>query len=357
MAVANQESGLSTEASATWCVDVVIPADGGWVAAGWAVGARGKAQELGFRINRKRVPTPELHPRSDIPVLFPDRPGSDRAGFFLPLPTQKVVNATARRPLHLSLSVAGVVQPRLDYFYPGEHGPVPPPENRRRVHGGDLLSSYLLEGFSAFTKIERSLVQVAGRSYRSFGSIVDWGVGCGRFSRYFEPDRSSGRRSIVGIDIDEANISWCQENLPWMRAVHVDSLPPTPLREASADLVIGVSVFTHLRESDMTLWLEELRRITRPGALLAVTTHGPTTAARSGLSGQTRAILDEQGYLDLGQNPDIDGAVHDDPGYYRNVFHTEQYLRSIWSRHFEVLAIVEGLIGNHQDLVILRHPG
>ena len=30
--------------------------------------------------------------------------------------------------------------------------------------------------------------------------------------------------------------------------------------------------------------------------------------------------------------------------------------QAVWGRHFEILAIEEGIIGNHQDLVVARKP-
>jgi hypothetical protein len=158
---------------------------------------------------------------------------------------------------------------------------------------------------------------------------------------------------LIGIDIDGVNVQWCRHHMPWMQVDQVDVSPPTSLTAGIADLVIGVSVFTHLREPDMFAWLEEMQRLVRPGGLVAVTTHGRTTFSRSGLGQEFGDRLEVVGYLDAGENPDIPGATPD-AGYYRNVFHTEEYIRSVWGRFFTVVAVVPGLIGNHQDLVVLQ---
>jgi SAM-dependent methyltransferase len=341
---------------ATWCVDEVTRTTSGeWTAAGWAVPSEEGTELLEFFLDARRCEARRTE-RVDIARLFPRRRGSQEAGIVITAPSGRLVDATAGQPLRLSLSVGSQRRPDLDYFYPGVGGLFPPPENRRRVHGDDSLCAYVLEGFSAFTKIERALRQVCRRRYNSFGTVLDWGVGCGRVARYFEPDRNASARALVGIDIDEMNVSWCRDNMPWMRVEHAGVTPPTSLRESSIDLVMGVSVFTHLREPDMLLWLEELHRISRRGAILALTTHGFVTFARSGGSDDQRESLRREGYLDLGGNLDISGAVAADPGYYRNVFHTEEYVRSVWGQHFDVLAVLPGLVGNHQDLVLLRRP-
>ncbi len=339
---------------ATWRIDVVTESPTEWRIAGWAVPAAGPLQRLGFFANGTTGEVRRVH-RPDVARFFPSRAGSDQAGFVLTVPAEPIGDITPEHPLRLSLSIDGKARDDLDYFYPGMAAePVPPPENRRRVHGSEDLASYVLEGFSAFTKIERALVQACGRGYRSFGTVLDWGVGCGRISCWFEPDRAHGERVLIGIDVDETNLAWCDEHMPWMRSECVSALPPTALESESVDLVIGVSVFTHLREADMLLWLDELRRITRPGGILAVTTHGFSSLPLSGQPEDVHARLARDGFFDGGDNPDIDGAVDVDPGYYRNVFHTEDYIRSVWARFFTVIRILPALIGNHQDLVILR---
>jgi hypothetical protein len=50
-------------------------------------------------------------------------------------------------------------------------------------------------------------------------------------------------------------------------------------------------------------------------------------------------------------NSQLDGLVK--PGYYSNVFHTESYIRQVWSRYFEVVAFLPGAV-DYQDLVVLR---
>jgi hypothetical protein len=42
------------------------------------------------------------------------------------------------------------------------------------------------------------------------------------------------------------------------------------------------------------------------------------------------------------------------PEYYQNAFHTHEYIHSVWSKFFDVDAIVEGGIAGHQDLVVCR---
>jgi hypothetical protein len=63
--------------------------------------------------------------------------------------------------------------------------------------------------------------------------------------------------------------------------------------------------------------------------------------------------LQTTGFLDAGRNADLDGYMSD-VEYYRNTFHTEKYIHHHWSRYFEIVQMVPGAIGNHQDVVVLR---
>jgi len=129
--------------------------------------------------------------------------------------------------------------------------------------------------------------------------------------------------------------------------------PPTPFPDNSFAAIYGISVFTHLTQQYEELWLAELQRIARPGALLLLSVHGGAAAANAGMLEHLFSPEFAGGFTDLGRNPDID-AVTQGSGYYRNVFHQPGYIAKVWGRYFEIVTIEEGIIGNHQDLVVAR---
>ncbi len=254
--------------------------------------------------------------------------------------------------VQFDLRVNGQIDQDRSWWFPTKPGVLPPASNRIRVHGGDIASSFMLEGYSAFVKIERAVQASTDCDYGSFSSILDWGVGCGRVSRYFADRVAQG--VVHGIDIDAANIDYCQSAYPFLRATLISTTPPTPLAAKSFDLIIGVSIFTHLREVDIRAWATELARLAAPNGIVAVTTHGTETLRRAGLLARDRRIFDETGFVDVGDNPNIDGAVAEDATYYRNVFTRRAWFVEVVSPWFDVLAVREGYIGGHQDLFILR---
>lgn len=79
---------------------------------------------------------------------------------------------------------------------------------------------------------------------------------------------------FTGTDIDPDNIQWCKENVPQAEFAAIGLHPPTRFASESFDLVYGISVFTHLSETDQDRWLAELQRITKPGAAVLMSSQG-----------------------------------------------------------------------------------
>ena len=103
--------------------------------------------------------------------------------------------------------------------------------------------------------------------------ILDFGCGCGRVIRYFH--KLSTGSSLYGTDIDTEATSWCQECLSHIgEFTSNDVAPPLPFDAEFFDCIYSVSIFTHLPEDMQFAWLEELRRVTKRGGYLLLTTHG-----------------------------------------------------------------------------------
>jgi hypothetical protein len=156
---------------------------------------------------------------------------------------------------------------------------------------------------------------------------------------------------VTGADVDPENVGWCRANLPGGSWDVVPLRPPTELPTAGYDLAFGVSVFTHLGEPEQFAWLEELRRVVRPGGLALMTFHGEASLVWSRLSAERYTELRRDGFCEQ-PNPLYDADLGE-ADYYRDVFHTAEYVRREWGRYFEVLAIKPTRVA-HQDLVVMR---
>ncbi len=103
--------------------------------------------------------------------------------------------------------------------------------------------------------------------------VLDFGCGSGRLLVGWHA--LGGGHILSGCDINRELADWAQHNLP--RAIDVrlsEPLPPLPYDDASFDVVFAVSVFTHLSLESQRAWVDELRRVLRPGGVLVITLHG-----------------------------------------------------------------------------------
>lgn len=231
----------------------------------------------------------------------------------------------------------------------GGHAPPPPKHLQVRVVG-NFHAGFVRSGLtSVIPQLNRALAPV-DRTVADFSSILDFGCGCGR--SIFALSSTLPDAELHGADIDAEAIAWLREHHAGLASYEVcPTMPPTPYGDDSFDFVFGISVLTHLPEDMQFAWLEELRRITRPGGFVVLTTHGPHHYGA--LTEPDRQVLADTGFLYLRSGY---GVGIDLPEFYETTFHSHDYIRREWTRCFDVVDIQEPVPGEHQDLVLLRVP-
>lgn len=139
-------------------------------------------------------------------------------------------------------------------------------------------------------------------NFRTCGAILDFGCGSARILRLFR--YISGVR-LVGADANPECIQWCIENVPGCQ-FHLNQLdPPLTFSKGSEfGLIVALSVFTHIPLHQQTEWLEEMKRILRPGGILLCTVVG-TSHFNAQLGTEAKRLLNQTGEVTLGK---------DDPG-------------------------------------------
>lgn len=222
---------------------------------------------------------------------------------------------------------------------------LPPPLLRHRVHGAFDAGSYLAVSERVAADV-RELLHSVGCDLRSTQRVLDFGCGSGRLLRKLRDLPGE----LHGTDIDSEAIDWCRKHLPHVKSAVNGASPPTHYPDEFFDCVCAISVFTHLNEEAQFAWLEELRRITKPGGVLLLSVHGETARRHypqeeKSLVGDDRPhfIVKETGLFNRSGLPD----------FYQDAQHTKVYVERAWSRHFEVLRYVEAGINSHQDAVLL----
>ena len=149
-----------------------------------------------------------------------------------------------------------------------------PPQNLRFMGEDD-------EGFLQMA--ERILQPVMGR-FNLSAKVLDVGCGYGRLSYGLRKAGFTGK--YVGFDILKRHIDWLNENVAddRYRFAHFDGRndrynPDGKLSLADyllpvdepQDLITSLSVFTHLYEADIRLYLRMISEVMQPGALLYAT--------------------------------------------------------------------------------------
>jgi SAM-dependent methyltransferase len=263
-----------------------------------------------------------------------------------------LVDAETNRPVH---SMRRYYLPTRQFEYPA-----PPHDNQKRVMGWARDDKYQLLGNTHAMYVKRIFEKVCNGDRANARDMLDFGCGPGRVGACI----TSFHRDLryTGVDIDWPNIQWAIANIgrrseSRSRFFTSNLEPPLPFADKSFDLVYSNSVFTHLHEIGQFEWLEELARVSRPGAVLVLTTHGPTYLAyayrRCGIDFINRTI--EAGFTDLGRNRDLD-TVFGENDFYINTVHSLEYVRSKWTLdgQFEIAHVEEGLFGYQDAIVLLR---
>ncbi len=121
-----------------------------------------------------------------------------------------------------------------------------------------------------------------------YDSVFDFGCGCGRIARKLALGAPRPKR-YVGVDLHRGMVQWCNDNLatvlPGFEFHHLNvhnaafnpdpSRPlvaPFPVDDQSVTLFIAWSVFTHIVESQVDHYLDELKRVLRPDGIAMITT-------------------------------------------------------------------------------------
>jgi SAM-dependent methyltransferase len=220
--------------------------------------------------------------------------------------------------------------------------PIPPASLRILVAATPDIAWFLDSGRRAAESV-RVALERNGITLESALPLLDFGCGCGRVLRYF----AALGGAVHGTDFNPKLVDWCRRNLSYGHYDTNGLEPPLPFEDGRFGLVYALSVFTHLPEALQWAWMDEVRRVLRPGGHLVFTTHGARYAADLTPAEQERFA---SGRLVLRRD--------DRPG--SNVcgaYHPEIYVREQLARGFTVVDFVrEGAIGNPgQDLWVLRN--
>jgi SAM-dependent methyltransferase len=98
-------------------------------------------------------------------------------------------------------------------------------------------------------------------------------IGCGTG----ETDRFLGGRvgSLAGVDVSPAMLEQARRQNPWAEYRSYAEGDALPLADGGFDVCFAICVFHHVPPPQRPALLEEMRRICRPGGLIALIEHNP----------------------------------------------------------------------------------
>jgi SAM-dependent methyltransferase len=236
-------------------------------------------------------------------------------------------------------------------FHAPDGLPIPPARLIHKVVGRFDSELFYDGGVARFAYI-RDVLGQGGVNVEDLHAVLDWGCGCCRVLRQW---RQLDNVQIYGSDYNEQLVAWCRSALPFARLATNGLAPPLAFPDDTFDLVYGISVFTHLDESLQIPWIDELRRVVKPGGHILITVSGPVGGGK---------LLDEEiARYEAGQLV-VTGAAFQGQNYCE-VIHPDAYVREVLARGLEVVAAVPARIpgtgfslefDDGQDAYLLRVP-
>lgn len=141
------------------------------------------------------------------------------------------------------------------------------------VSGLEVEQDFASHGADLFEAAEEAL----GQSLASFPRILDFGCGSGRLARLLRGHPGE----VHGCDLDPRLVRWTGAHLDFLQVRLSPPQPPLPYPEGCFDLILGVSVFSHLPEEDQDAFLADLARCLAPGGRLLLSVHGERALERA----------------------------------------------------------------------------
>jgi ubiquinone/menaquinone biosynthesis C-methylase UbiE len=226
----------------------------------------------------------------------------------------------------------------------------------------------LREGWNVYRLVKQAYNRYSpSRPLATPSTVLDFGCGWGRIIRFFLKDIEPG--NLFGIDCDSDALELCRRTNRWSSFIVVDALPPAPLPDAHFDLIYAYSVFSHLSEESHDRWLDEFRRILKPGGLLMVSTRPRSFIEKCAwLRTDAGADAPASHRIAAGAFPDTATALADydagaycfshrtdeDPPHFGETCIPQRYVIDQWTDRFHLLDFIDDHRLCEQNFVVAR---
>ena len=313
---------------------------------GWMVFPRERLDGFLLSVNETVLADSVIRERADVEKVFPFLPYSRYSGFDIsaridePAPLLNVCVVGMQGDKHIAKLKTLYSRQLLEETLSVDARLL------KRVTGQENLEAFWQSGLKTF----QDYWELACKhlSVESIRRILDWGCGPGRLTWMLT--KLTTAPEIHGCDIDSDAISWCEQNMPRAEFRSIPPFPPTRYSDDCFDLVIGNSIFTHLKRDVQISWLQEIRRILREGGLLLASVHGEFATYLKFPDSADRVL--RKGIFDEVKDGILDGVAPKD--YYRGTYQSRAYTQEVFGKYFEILDYIERGCYHFQDVVVMR---
>jgi SAM-dependent methyltransferase len=257
---------------------------------------------------------------------------------------REVASSGELRPLldKSALNIDGLIAAMKRDVYP-----IPSSSNREGYAGGRDLA-YWLSGYAQFNMISN----YAKANGVEGGRYFDFGGSTGRVFRHFA--YQSRKWDVWSCDFKPGSIDYCLKYFPGIRAFCNTSYPSLPIEDRYFNLISALSVFTHINENELN-WLLELRRVLAIGGVACITVVNDDCWSNQDhvLAKSIREFRPDLLNVETIPSGKTAIAFRDDDPYYCNVVHSNDYIRNVWGRFFEICSVIPRYAGS-QSMVVCR---
>jgi SAM-dependent methyltransferase len=230
-----------------------------------------------------------------------------------------------------------------------------PPEDVHAMARGPLAAG----GAIYYADMIADCLRRVGSSLEDVRRGLDFGSSSGRTVRALQaayPDAE-----WHGVDPNEGAITWAREHFPDIHFAVSPQDPPLSYDEATFDLVVAISIWSHYGEGAAIRWLDEMHRIIRPGGHLVFSTHGLQSVAYYAQIGhrapaqlkQIRRALYRNDFWfapEFGEQGDW-GVIHQEWG---TAFFTPEWVARVALPKWSIEEFAVGQNADNQDMYVLR---
>ena len=188
--------------------------------------------------------------------------------------------------------------------------------------------------------------------------VLDWGCAAGGVSIMMDDTLPI---SITAADVDEHSIRWLEKTCDRINCVALIPGKALPFVDRSFDVIIGISVLTHIPPDLQEFYLSELRRIIKKNGIAIITVLSESACdfnrkndRNPNMHPTDEKQLTQQGII-FSSYPEktLNSMDFSKNAAYGMTYHSRAYIHEIFEKYFHINSIEESGLPP-QDVLVLR---